>query len=269
MAMLLCCGEDGLLEYQQSWRTLSCPLPCPSLIAGSASHRAILDNTEHLLWLNDRLLPVASGIECLLIWRDHPLLLSGDTNALTLLDPVSGTPMFLAPGGVYPQDMCLLPGNAAAVCGGDIGKILLLQLPDLQLIRHIPVPGSARRLARLGRWLYILCATEDDASPTLLCRADLRSDRYEPLRTLPGLPGALYADDTGIWAAVSDKLYHFVPQTRTFTERCRSLGLVQHITGMNHCHLLSDTLLGALFLLEPHKSPRLLKEGDAGQAIFI
>lgn len=269
MAVLLCCGEDGLLCHRNTWQTLSCPLPAPSLLCLSGDRRAIVDNSEHLLWMEDQLFSVDSGIEGMLLWQGQPLLLSGDTDCLTLLDPASGNPLFLAPAGVYPQDLCLLPGNAAAVCGGGSGSVLLFSLPELRLLRTLRVPGSAQRIACLGKWLYVLCTTEDDGLRTLLCRVDPHTGRCEPLTALPGLPGALYIDPRGLWVAVSETLYRFTPGERKPSFHLDGLGLVRHITGRQGLLLLSDQLLGTLFLLQPGKPLQPLWEGDVGQAAFL
>lgn len=269
MSMLLCCGAEGLLCRRDCWQALSCPLPAPSLMCPGGDHWAILDNSEHLLWMEDHLFSVDSGIERLLLWQGRPLLLSGDTDCLSLLEPAGGNPLFLAPAGVYPQDMCLLPGNAVAVCGGGSGTVLVFSLPELRLMHTIPLPGSPQRIACLGKWLYVLCATEDDGLRTLLCRADPHARRYEPLATLPGLPGALYIDPRGLWVAVSETLYRFTPGERTPAFRLDRLGLVRHITGQQGTLLLSDQLLGTLFLLQPGRPLRPLKEGDVGQTAFL
>lgn len=267
--MLLCCGTDGLLRYRTAWQPISCPLPAPTLIACQDGIQAVLDNTEHLLWMHDRLVSVGSSIESLLLWQGCPLLLSGDTDCLTLLDADTLDPLFLSPVGVYPQDMCLLPGNIVAVCGGGAGTVLLLTLPELQLLRSIPVPGSAQRMIGLGKWLYVLCTTEDDGLRTLLCRVNLQGSRYDPLCTLPGLPGALHADQHGLWVAASETLYRFQLASHAPTQTLGGFGLIRHITSRQHQLLLSDPVLGTLWLMEPGRPPVALLEGDVGQALFI
>lgn len=269
VGMLLCCGEDGLLEHRGSWQPVSCPLPAPSLMTISGTRRAFLDNTEHLLWFNDQLLSVASGMECLLMWRGFPLLLSGDTDCVTLLDASAGDPLFLAPAGVYPQDMCLLPDDAVAVCGGGAGAILLMHLPELQLIRRIQVPGSAQRIILAGKWLYVLCTIEDNGLQSLLCRVDPRSCRYEPLYTLFGLPGALHINDRGLWVSASENLYRFRPGEHRPMQVFPGFGLIRHIASRNNQLLLSDPVAGSLFLLEAGRTPRHLLDGDVGQAAFL
>ena len=99
MAVLLCCGADGLMAHHRAWRRLSCPLPVPSLLAAQDGAMVIADNTQRLVWLGDVLFPVAGGVESLLLWQGKPLVLSGDGDSLTLFSP-AGTPLFLAPAGV-------------------------------------------------------------------------------------------------------------------------------------------------------------------------
>lgn len=269
VGVLLCCGEDGLLEHCESWQPIFCPLPAPSLMAVSGTKRAFLDNTEHLLWLGDQLFPVDGGVECLLLWHDHPLFLSGETDSLTLLEPSSGTPLFLAPAGIYPQDMCLLPDDTVAVCGGGAGVILLMHLPELQLIRRIQVPGSAQRIIPGGKWLYVLCTIEDDGLQSLLCRVDPRTCRYEPLYTLFGLPGALHINERGLWVSASESLYRFCPGEHRPMQVFPGFGLIRHIASRNSQLLLSDPIAGSLFLLKAGCMPRHLLDGDVGQAAFL
>ena len=267
--MLLCCGAEGLLEYRLAWQTLSCPLPVPSLMACSGTHRAILDNTEHLLCLNDSLMNVDPGAECLLLWQDRPLVLSGETNAVTLLDPTSGTPLFLAPAGLYPQDMCFLPDDILAVCGGHAGTVLLLHLPELQPLAQIPLPGLPQRLTHQGRWLYVLCATEEFLPQSLLCRVNLRNAQTEVLQTFPGLPGALYADGRSLWICAGEGLYRLRPGERHAHRRLSGLGLVRHIAGKGRDLLLSDPVQGKLLLVRPHQPSQVLMEGDVGQTMYL
>ena len=73
MAVLLCCGADGLMAHHGAWRRLSCPLPVPSLLAAQDGAMVIADNTQRLVWLGDVLFPVAGGVESLLLWQGKPL----------------------------------------------------------------------------------------------------------------------------------------------------------------------------------------------------
>ena len=270
MAVLLCCGADGLLTHHGTWRRLSCPLPSPCLIAAQDGTVAIADNTQRLVWLGDALFPVAGGVESLLLWRGMPLVLSGEGDSLTLFSP-AGTPLFLAPAGVYPQDMCLMPGGLVAVCGGAEGTVLILRLPELTVEKIIRVPGSAQRIAWQGGSLYMLCAVEDEGLRCLLGRIHPRTGRYEALSALPGLPGTILADGgTRLWVAASEMLYCFRPGERAPRQRIGGFGLIRHMACRDHRLLLSDPVLGALTLMaSPFHPPQTLFTGDVGQAAFL
>lgn len=270
MAVLLCCGEDGLLAHHGTWRRLSCPLPSPSLLAAQNDAVAMVDNTQRLLWLGDVLFPVAGGVEALLLWQGKPLVLSGDGDSLTLFSP-AGTPLFLAPTGVYPQDMCLIPGGIVAVCGGAEGTILILRLPELTVMQRIRVPGIAQRMAWQGGFLYILCAVEEEGLRCLLGRIHPRTGRYEALTVLPGLPGAMLADGMNrLWVASSEALSCFRPGERMPRQTLHGFGLIRHMACKEHRLLLSDPVLGTLMLLEsPFHRQQTLFSGDVGQAAFL
>jgi len=94
---------------------------------------------------------------------------------------------------------------------GADGSVRLLTLNDLQTVKIAHVPGNAQRIDASCGWLHVLCLMEDDGLKSLLCRVPLRGERYEPVTTLPGIPGALRADDAGgLWVAASEMLYHFL-----------------------------------------------------------
>lgn len=270
MAVLLCCGADGLMAHRGAWQRLSCPLPSPCLLAAQDGAVAIADNTQRLVWLRDALFPVASGVEALLLWQGKPLVLSGDADSLTLFSP-AGTPLFLAPAGVYPQDMCLMPGGIVAVCGGAEGTVFLLRLPEMTVECRIRVPGSAQRMTWHGGFLYVLCAVEEEGLRCLLGRIHPRTGRYEALAVLPGLPGAIHTDGANrLWVAASEALYCFRPGERSPRQTLGGFGLIRHMASRDHQLLLSDPVLGALMLLEsPFHRPQTLLTGDVGQALFL
>ena len=230
----------------------------------------IADNTQRLVWLGDVLFPVAGGVESLLLWQGKPLVLSGDGDSLTLHNP-SGTPLFLSPAGVYPQDMCLMPGGLVAVCGGAEGTVLILRLPELTAEGRIRVPGSVQRAAWQSGYLYVLCAVEEEGLRCLLGRIHPRTGRYEALSALPGLPGAILADGGNrLWVAASEALYCFRPGERAPRQRIGGFGLIRHMACRDHMLLLSDPVLGTLTLMaSPFHRLQTLFTGDVGQALFL
>ena len=228
----------------------------------------MVDAPHRLLWMGEKLFPVDGGIEALLLWQGYPLLLSGDTDCLLLLDPQSGSPLVLTPVGVYPQDMCLMPGNAVAVCGGAEGAVHLLRLPELTIFRTIRVPGNAQRIAWQHGCLYVLCAAEDDGLCCLLCRLYPQTQRYEPLATLPGLPGALRGDGRGLWAAASEMLCYFPEGSTQPSVRLAGSGLIRHIDCQDGLVLTTDPLMGQIQLIRKDRG-RVLLEGDVQEARFL
>lgn len=203
MHILLCCGEQGLLEHRNGWRRLPCPLARPALAAASGGVMAAVDTVNGELWAMGRIIPVDPGAEALLLDPAHALVLSGETDCLTLLDLATGQPLLTSPVGVYPQDMCLLSGRLAAVCGGADGAVRLMDPQQLETLRLIPLPGQTQRLAWSGGVLYVLCADCDGMLCCVLWRI-LRNGHPLRVLQLPGLPGALCADGRGgVWAASS------------------------------------------------------------------
>lgn len=263
MAVLLACGENGLIEAASGMHRHPCPLETVSLLCPRPDGLTVIDNRAHLLWDGHMLARVDAGIVAALPWRGHHLLLSGDTDSITLLDGASGQPVTLAPAGVYPQDMCLLPrGDVVAVCGGADGCIRLLALPALQPLRCTRVPGCAARITFACGCLYVLCTIEDDGLQTLLCRIPLRCERYEPLLTLPGMAGALAADASGsLWLGTSDTLYHIQTRPPRILKTIGGFGMISALSCRNGQVLLCDAAYDSCLLLE-HHGLHCLRKGD-------
>lgn len=270
MALLVCCGADGLLEYTDQWRPIFCPLPSPQLIAsGSAGRCAVIDNTQQLLWLGDQLFPVDPGVEKLLMWRDHPLVLSGETNALTLLDPATGTPLFLAPAGIYPQDMCFLSERTIAVGGGEDAMVHILRLPELSCEKSLVMSGAVQRIVCHNQWLYVLCEVIGELR-CLLYRVHPASMRYELLLELPGPSGALHYGHQGIWVAAGEYLCQLRSEDHHLLQQRRGFGWIRFIAGWQGALLLSDAAQGILYrLAAPGRFPELLLKGEVGQAAHL
>ena len=284
MAILLGCGE-GLMMLEREWRAAACPLTRVTNIALERGQLAALDNEAHELWLGGQVLAADTGVEALALWQGRCLTLSGDTDCLTLTDATSGEPLLTTPAGVYPQDMCVIPGmGLVAVCGGADGTVRLLTLPDLRPVKTAHVPGNAQRIDVSRGWLHVLCLTEDDGLKSLLCRVPLRGDRYdrydwhdrydryEPVATLPGLPGAIHADRSGgLWTAASERLYHFPRDSRVPDWTLPGFGLIRHIDCWGQWVLATDPVMGLCALIDGsgRQPVRILYEGDVGQGLFL
>lgn len=270
MSILLGCGK-GLLQLGDSRRMLPCPLRRVTHLAQDGQRMAAADDASHQLWLNGSVRPIASGLEALALWGDRCLLLSGDTDCLTLLDAASGELVFTATVGVYPQDFCLLPRQGLiAVAGGSDGTLRLLSADDLRTLHTAFLPGAVQRVTASDGWLYALCLAEDDGLQCLLMRLPLRGDRPVLMARLAGLPGALHADGTGgVWAAASETLYHFPAGRRTPDKSIPGMGLIRHMDAADGALLLTDPVMEACCVLLPDGSLRTLYQGEVGQALYV
>ena len=263
--MLLACGDQGLMAHQNGWRALPCPLNRVDMIARDHHRIALLDNTTHAVWTGRRIIPVDSGIESMLLWQDCLLTLSGDTDCLTLLSG-TGVPLFTTPAGVYPQDMCLLPGQRSlAVCGGADSTLRIIRLPELQEEQAIRLHGSVQRAACLAGMLYTLCTLEDDGLCCEMCR--IQGNRWQPLARWPGLPGCLHADAAGgLWAASSERLGFF--RRGEYHAVTGEFGLIRHMDSHQGTLLASDPVLGQCLLVSPRSEVHTLYAGDVQHAVF-
>ncbi len=270
MGILLGCSE-GLIIPDDRKAILPCPLRRPDCIALCRGHMAALDNIEHQLWLGGQVHPADSGVEAMLLLPGGCLMLSGDTDCLTCLEPSTGLPLLTVPVGVYPQDFCLVPGcDLLAVCGGADGTVRLLTLNDLQTVKIAHVPGNAQRIDASCGWLHVLCLMEDDGLKSLLCRVPLRGERYEPVTTLPGIPGALRADDTGgLWVAASEMLYHFPPDSAAPDRIFPGFGLIRHMDWKAGWLLVTDPVMELCMMINHRGERRAVYEGDVGQALWL
>lgn len=270
MPILLAAGKDGLWEYRDTWRALPCPLSCPTMIARDGPRFALLDEDHHALWTGQSVMNVDSGVEAMLFWREYLLLLSGDTDCLTLVDQRTGTSLLTTPAGVYPQDMCILPGGrVVAVCGGAEGTLRLIRLPDLTLERLIRLPGNVQRIACAADCLLTLCALEDDGLCCLMCRVPFQGRAYEPVLTLPGLPGAVHVDDSGgWWVAASEALCRVYADGTPPASIRGDFGLIRSMDSRAGALLTADPVLG-LYSRVQGGAACVLYEGDVRDARLI
>ena len=158
-----------------------------------------VDEATHMLHFYGQTFPCDRDIEAALAWEDYALLLSSDTDALSLWD-CEGL-VRLTTVGVYPQDMVIL-GNQVIVCGGADGKLHLLALPELTEDAEISVPGMPERLCIVEDMIFILTLMVEPEVHTALLR--LSGGQVESLRTFAGIPEAIAADKGGLWIAVSE-----------------------------------------------------------------
>lgn len=160
-----------------------------------------VDNEAHLLHFGERTFPCDRDVEAIARWRDHALLLSSDTDCLSLWD-ADGL-IRLARVGVYPQDVAV-SGDTAVVCGGADGRLHLLHLPDLLESAEVPLPGMPERICLRGDAAWVLSLMPEPKVHTLLLTLDLPTGRWRETRRFGGIPEAITADEGGLWVTVSE-----------------------------------------------------------------
>lgn len=160
-----------------------------------------VDNRTHTLYFSGQAFPCDRDVEAALPWRDHALLLSSDTDCLSLWDQ-DGL-IRLTKVGVYPQDMAIHK-DTAVVCGGADGRIHLLTLPELPPLAEYPVPGMPERICIAAESAYILTLLTEPEVHTALLTLDFCSGGYSKLAEYSGIPEAISADSSGLWITLSE-----------------------------------------------------------------
>lgn len=164
-----------------------------------------VDNAAHLLHFGGRAFPCDREIVAARPWKGHALLLSADTDCLSLWD-ADGL-IRTARVGVYPQDMAL-SAEAAWVCGGADGKLHVLTLPTLREAADIPLPGMPERVCMHGADAWVLSLLGEPEVCTALLRTELETSGVQEITRFVGIPGALAADEKGLWVGVSELVVH-------------------------------------------------------------
>ena len=160
-----------------------------------------VDNEAHVLHFGERAFPCDRDVEAVKRWRGHALLLSSDTDCLSLWDE-EGL-IRTARVGVYPQDVAVA-GDTAVVCGGADGRLHLLSLPDLFETADFPLPGMPERLCLRGDKAWVLTLLPEPEVHTMLLTIDLSTEKWTELRRFGGIPEAIAVDERGLWVAVSE-----------------------------------------------------------------
>lgn len=160
-----------------------------------------VDNEAHVLHFDGHAFPCDRDVEAVKRWQDHALLLSSDTDCLSLWD-TEGL-VRLARVGVYPQDLAVTE-DTAVVCGGADGRLHLLTLPDLFETAEYPLPGMPERLCLRGDKAWVLSLIPEPEVHTMLLVADLSTGCWTELRRFGGIPEAISVDEGGLWIAVSE-----------------------------------------------------------------
>ncbi len=268
MGMRLGCGA-GLYEWrsEEAWTApvkVECPLSRVDLLTADGT---AVDNAAHLLLHAGRIHPCDRDIEALLPWHGHALLLSSDTDCLSLWDG-EGL-MRTTRVGVYPQDMAL-QGDIAVICGGADGKVHLISLPELQVLAAHPLPGLPERISIRGHTAYLLTLLTEHEPQTALLRLELPTGRHQELARFSGLPGAICATETGLWVAVSELLMHLSLDSARTDTVIEGFSLIRRLDAQGNAILATDPLEGicALVTKSPQPSVEVLYRGDVGMAAF-
>ncbi|MBR4081974.1 MAG: hypothetical protein IKK21_09350 [Clostridia bacterium] len=164
-----------------------------------------VDRTRHELHHGDSIFPCDRGIEAFAVWQEQALLLSSETDCLSLWDQ-DGL-VRLTRVGVYPQDMAVAD-DVAVVCGGADCKLHLLELPGLYPRTSFLLPGMPERIALQDASAHILALVTEPEIHTQLLLAELHTGRLHTQMKLPGIPGAIAADADGLWLGVSGQVMH-------------------------------------------------------------
>lgn len=219
-----------------------------------------VNNAVHLLHHAGHLFPCDREIEALQTWRGQALLLSSDTDCLSLFD-AQGL-LRLTRVGVYPQDMAVRE-NTAYICGGADGRVHLLDLPSLQEKAAFPLPGLVERIALHQQTVYLLTLLPEEPVCTALLSCPLTTMQPAELRRFAGIPGALATDNSGLWVGVSEQLLHLPHGEDTPDMVIEGFGLPRRIIPIHGGALALDELENRLVQCT-HQGVTLLDSMEKG-----
>lgn len=209
-----------------------------------------VDNGAHVLHLGGSCWPCDRDVEAVQVWRGQALLLSSDTDCLSLWDR-EGL-VRTARVGVYPQDMAV-QGELACVCGGADGRLHLLSLPELLPLADFTLPGMPERVCLQGDVAHVLALLTDPEVQTLLLTVGLAAGEYREIGRFPGLPGAITADDTGLWIGVSELVLHLPKGCDAPDMVVEGIGLARRIETETEGITVTDALNGREYHLRIKK----------------
>ncbi len=205
-----------------------------------------VDDAAHLLHLGGRAFPCDREIVASARWKEYALLLSADTDCLSLWD-AEGL-VRTARVGVYPQDMAVHE-DAAYVCGGADGHLHLLALPELHAITAISLSGMVERVCVHAEAAWVVSLLPEPDVHTALFRVDLQTREALEITRFAGIPGALTADKTGLWLGVSEMALHLPWGMDTPDVIVKGISLPGLIDVQPEGVIITDTLEGRQFFL--------------------
>lgn len=200
-----------------------------------------VDNAAHRLHCGGCSFPCDRDVEALAVWQGHALLLSSDTDCLSLWD-AEGL-IRTARVGVFPQDLAV-EENQAWICGGADGRLHRLDLPQLTESADYPLPGMPERLTLLNGTAYVLTLLPEPEVHTALLRLDLHGASPVEITRFPGLPGCITADAEGLWVGVSEMVLHLPWKTDVPDVMVEGIGLARHFRRTKEGLFVTDSLEG-------------------------
>ena len=212
----------------------------------NTEYQAWVDPAANLLHLDGHTYPCDRDIVALALWQECALLLSADTDCLALWDRDGLVRTVRV--GVYPQDFAMLE-DRAYVCGSADGRLHVLTLPDLHTIRTYPLPGLPERVLARGNNAWVLSFMPEPQVHTQLLQLDLHSGQCQAITSYAGLPGALAADDRGLWIGVSELVAHLPWGAATADLLIEGIGLASKIVVRDEGVIITDSLENRRFFV--------------------
>lgn len=198
-----------------------------------------VDQTAHRLHHGEHTFACSRDIEAMAVWKEHALLLSSDTDCLSIWD-VSGIVRTVRVG-VYPQDMAVCR-DVVIVCGGADGRLHELSLPDLRLLSTTSLPGMPERIALHGTTAFVLTLLPEYDVHTSLLAIDMTTGQRRELSRYRGIPGALHASHDGLWVAVSEQLLYLPHTAGTAPLTISGFGLIRRLRAVGGGVIAIDPL---------------------------
>ena len=259
----------GLLSWRGEWRKIPTPLAHPTLLTPCGTGVALADPVSRQLYRQGRIRALPTGVVALRCWRERLLMLSSETNCLTLCD-AHDNPQVTSPAGIRPCDCCI-SGAFAVVCGGEDGCLHLFSLPELREVAAYPVPGCPMRVIAADGVLTCLSLMSPDPPQSLLFRFCPATEDFAPVALLPGLCGAIAATPTGsLWVGVGEQLLHFPLASVVPDVRLGGFGLITSLSCQDLQLLIGDSWAGRCLLMNacPPYALHPLYTGECGQCCF-
>ena len=198
-----------------------------------------VDDAAHLLHLGGCTFPCNREIVASARWKEYVLLLSADTDCLSLWD-VEGL-VRTTRVGVYPQDMDVLD-ETVYVCGGADGLLHLLSLPSLHVTTSLPLSGMPEKVCVHDGDAWILSLLPEPDVCTALLRINLETGETLELSRFAGIPGALAADDRGLWVGLSERALRLPWETHVPDLIVEEIGLPAHFDVQPEGVIITDAL---------------------------